>query len=276
MLAGDGGDELFGGNERYQTEKKYGLYDVLPRYVRRGMIEPLAACLPSFGLTGKVRRYIGRLAKGNPERYFQWLLLQAFPPQTVLDRAVCNSGVPGDLLAIPRAHYKNAPAHSELNRLLYIDIKMTLGDNDLPKVVRAAELAGVNVRFPYLDHPLADFSGRLPVDLKVRGFEKRYLFKKAMAGLLPEAILRKKKHGFGLPIGLWLKQHPLWRGLAEDILLEPRTYQRGYFQRSFVEDLFRKMDGDSSTYYGDLLWLFMMLELWHRHHVESAAEKAAA
>jgi asparagine synthase (glutamine-hydrolysing) len=276
MLAGDGGDELFGGNERYQTERKYGLYDALPSYVRRGLIEPLAVSLPSFGLAGKARRYIGRLAKGNPERYFQWLLLQAFAPEAVLDRTVRNGRSSADLLAIPRAHYKNAPAHSELNRLLYIDIKMTLGDNDLPKVVRAAELAGVNVRFPYLDHPLADFSGRLPVQLKVRGFEKRYLFKKAMAGLLPEAILRKKKHGFGLPIGMWLKQHPLWRGFAQDILLEPRTYQRGYFQRSFVEDLFRKMDGDNSTYYGDLLWLFMMLELWHRYHIESAAERAAA
>jgi asparagine synthase (glutamine-hydrolysing) len=129
-------------------------------------------------------------------------------------------------------------------------------------------LAGVEVRFPLLDHPLAELSGRLPARFKVHGLEKRYLFKKATAGLLPQSILRKKKHGFGLPIGLWLKQHPLWRGLAQDVLLDPRTYQRGYFQRSFVEDLFRKMDSDQSTYYGDLLWLFLMAELWHRNHVE--------
>lgn len=276
MLAGDGGDELFGGNERYQTEKKYGLYDAIPRAIRHGIIEPLAAGLPSRGLPGKARRYIGRLGKENPERYFQWLLLQVFPPEKVLgtDLEICNGY--RDLLAVPRAHYQNARAHSELNRLLYVDIKMTLGDNDLPKVVRTAELAGVDVRFPYLDHPLADFSGTLPVRMKVRGFEKRYLFKKAMAGVLPEAILRKKKHGFGLPIGLWLKQHSLWRRFAEDVLLDSRTYQRGYFQRSFVEDLFRMMDADTSTYYGDLLWLFMMLELWHRHHVEVAMEGAAA
>ncbi|HET6936297.1 MAG TPA: asparagine synthase-related protein, partial [Candidatus Angelobacter sp.] len=151
------------------------------------------------------------------------------------------------------------------------DIKMTLGDNDLPKVVRAAELAGVSVRFPYLDHPLADFSGRLPANLKVRGLEKRFLFKKATAGLLPEAILRKKKHGFGLPIGLWLKEHPMWRGLAEDVLLDPQTYQRGYYQRAFVEELFRLMDADSTTYYGDLLWLFLMGELWHRNQMQEVA-----
>jgi asparagine synthase (glutamine-hydrolysing) len=176
-----------------------------------------------------------------------------------------------DLLAVPRQHYQLAPARSELNRLLYIDIKMTLGDNDLPKVVRASELAGVEVRFPLLDHPLAEFSGRIPARFKVHGLEKRYLFKKATAGLLPKAILQKKKHGFGLPIGLWLKQHPLWRGLAQDVLLDPRTYQRGYFRRAFIEELFRMMDADQSTYYGDLLWLFLMAELWHRNHVEGVA-----
>jgi asparagine synthase (glutamine-hydrolysing) len=268
MLAGDGGDELFGGNERYRTERVFGLYHDIPQALRRYLIEPLAFGLPAVGPIGKVRRYIGHTRTPNPERYFQWHLLQRFPHASVLGPGIELMNGHSDVLAVPRGHYNQAPAHSELNRLLYIDIKMTLGDNDLPKVVRASELAGVEVRFPLLDHPLAEFSGRLPARFKVHGLEKRYLFKKATAGLLPKAILRKKKHGFGLPIGLWLKQHPLWRGLAQDVLLDPRTYQRGYFQRSFVEGLFRMMDADQSTYYGDLLWLFLMAELWHRNHVE--------
>jgi len=263
MLAGDGGDELFGGNERYRTEQIFDLYKKVPEPLRHHLVEPLVHNLPGSGIVGKARRYIAQAYKPHPERYFQWYLLQKFSPEKILSDAAAHER---DLLQVPRQHYKNAQAHSELNRLLYIDIKMTLGDNDLPKVARAAELAGVNVRFPLLDAPLADFSGRLPAHLKVRRLKKRYLFKKATAGLLPEAILRKKKHGFGLPIGLWLKEHPLWRGLAEDVLLDPQTYQRGYFQRSFVEDLFRWMDGDNSTYYGDLLWLFLMCELWHRQH----------
>lgn len=264
MLAGDGGDELFGGNERYRTEEIFELYKKIPQPLRRHLVEPLARSLPGSGIVGKARRYIAQAYKPHPERYFQWYLLQKFAAEKILSKAAFADG--RDLLQVPRQHYNNAQAHSELNRLLYIDIKMTLGDNDLPKVARAAELAGVNVRFPLLDGPLADFSGRLPANLKVRRLKKRYLFKKATEGLLPETILRKKKHGFGLPIGLWLKEHPLWRGLAEDVLLDPQTYQRGYFQRSFVEDLFRWMDSDNSTYYGDLLWLFLMCELWHRQH----------
>ncbi|HET6936877.1 MAG TPA: asparagine synthase-related protein, partial [Candidatus Angelobacter sp.] len=167
MLAGDGGDELFGGNERYRTEQIYGLYNRVPSSLRRYLIEPLAYGLPALGPVGKARRYIERVRTGNPERYFQWLLLQTFPAEKVLSPEIQPTNGHSDLLRIARRHYEMAPASSELNRLLYIDIKMTLGDNDLPKVVRAAELAGVSVRFPYLDHPLADFSGRLPANLKV-------------------------------------------------------------------------------------------------------------
>ncbi len=271
MLAGDGGDELFGGNQRYQPDRIYNLYHSIPRPIRRSLIEPVAERLPAWGALSKVPRYVSRLAKENPDRYFQWLMLQQFSPGEILGDGIQMTNGHRDLLHIPRQHYRNAPASSELNRLLYIDIKMTLGDNDLPKVARAADVAGVNVRFPFLDPPLADFSGRLPVHLKVRGTEKRYLFKKATSGLLPPAILKKKKHGFGLPIGLWLKEHPLWRALAQDVLLDPASYQRGFYQRSFVEKLFRMMDADTSTYYGDLLWLFLMAELWHRQHVGKVA-----
>ena len=94
---------------------------------------------------------------------------------------------------------------------------------------------------------------------------------RATRSLLPPAILNKKKHGFGLPIGLWLKTDPQLRAMAREILLDPRTYQRGYFQRLFIEHLFAELEKDETPYFGDLLWTFLMLELWHRRHVEGAA-----
>lgn len=273
MLAGDGGDELFGGNERYRTEQVYELYKKIPRLLRRGLIEPVISrfSFEAPGVGGRLRRYIQTSNTPNPERYFRWSMLQYFPPEQVLGTAMSFDNGYRDLLAIARAHYQAAPARAELNRLLYIDVKMTLGDNDLPKVARAAELAGINVRFPFLDHPLAEFSGRIPADLKMKGLEKRYLFKLATRDLLPKVILEKRKHGFGLPIGLWLKTDPNMRRMAEEVLLDPRTYQRGYFQRSFIEKTFAAMDQDSTPFYGDVLWPFLMLELWHRRHVEGAA-----
>jgi asparagine synthase (glutamine-hydrolysing) len=272
LLAGDGGDELFGGNERYRVNQIFDIYQNIPRLVRQRIIEPLVFGNPfKFGIFGKMQRYIRHSNTGNPERYCQWRLLRAFSPEQVLGAEMPFRNGNGDLLEIIRMHYKLAPATSELNRLLYVDVKMTLGDDDLPKVARTAELAGVNVRFPYLDHELAEFSGRVPARLKVHYLEKRYLFKQATRKLLPAAILRKKKHGFGLPIGVWLRTDPKLHTWVRDVFSDPRTYQRGYFRRDFIEQLFVNMQQDNTPYFGDLLWTFLMLELWHRRHVEGSA-----
>src|ERR1700734_546563 len=151
-------------------------------------------------------------------------------------------------------------------------MKMTIVDEDVPKVVRTAELAGINARFPYLDHVLAELSGRIPSRLKVYGLKQRYIFKIATKDLLPAAILGKRKHGFGIPIGLWLKTEPALRAMSRDVLLDPRTYQRGYFRRQFVEKLMESSEKDNtlfSRYYGELLYMLLMLELWHRQHVDA-------
>ena len=271
MLAGDGGDELFGGNSRYATDKIFQLYEAIPGVMRRGFVEPFVKHFPvALGIVGKARRYIHRANIGYVERGAEYAPLRNFAASKVLAPGMPYRNGQEDLLAIPRAYHRNAPARSELNRQLYVDIKITLSDNDLPKVVRTSEFAGINVRFPYLDVPLAEFSGRLPANLKLKGFEKRYLFKRAVRDLLPKEILTKKKHGFGLPIGVWIQSHPKLRSWAEQILYDPRTYQRGYFQREFIEHLFKLMDENaSSPFYGDVMWIFLMLELWHRQHVEN-------
>ena len=272
LFAGDGGDELFGGNERYAKHQVFHAYHKIPQPLRQWLIEPAIFHSPiKPAIVNKAANYIRRANTGNPERYCQWRLLRVFSPEVVLGADMPFRNGHSDLLATVRAHYKQAPAKSELNRLLYVDVKMTLGDDDLPKVTRMAELAGIEVRFPYLDHPLAEFSGRLRAGLKVRGREKRYLFKQATQELLPQAILKKKKHGFGLPIGLWLKTDARMRGWAEEVLFDPRTYQRGYFRKEFIEHLFGKMQQDDTPYFGDLIYVFLILELWHRKHVEGGA-----
>jgi asparagine synthase (glutamine-hydrolysing) len=156
--------------------------------------------------------------------------------------------------------------------MLYADVKITLGDSDLPKVTTMSELAGVQARFPFLDRAVAEFSGRLPANLKVKRFQKRYLFKRAFRELLPVEILNKKKHGFGIPVAIWLKSDRRLRELACDTLLSPRAFERGYIRREFIEDLFRKHESDESSYYGDTLWTFLVLELWHRQFVDQPAK----
>jgi asparagine synthase (glutamine-hydrolysing) len=277
LLAGDGGDELFGGNERYAIDKVFEIYHDVPRVLRKGLIEPVVGWLPiEAGLVKRARGYIRRANIMGVERMLSYQFLHTHAPAEVFD---------GDFLRtlgeywvddIPSRHYARAAASSHLDRLLYVDVKITLADSDLPKVTCMSELAGIQTRFPFLDRSVAEFSGRVPARLKVKGFNKRYLFKRAFRELLPPEIIHKKKHGFGVPVASWMNSDKCLRELTRDTLLSARAFSRGYFRRDFIEHLFRRHETeDRTSYYGDTIWTFLALELWHRQVVDRALETLA-
>jgi asparagine synthase (glutamine-hydrolysing) len=268
LLSGDGGDELFGGNERYMTDKVFQAYHAIPRVLRKGLIEPLLKVTPMEGPLGMPLRYVRRSNLHGYERFYSYNLLCAHAPEEVFRKDFLAVLDGYSVLDVPAQYYNSAPARDHLDRLLYLDVKITLGDSDLPKVTRMSELAGILTRFPLLDRSVAEFSGRIPVRLKVKGFDKRYLFKRAFRNLLPEEVLRKKKHGFGIPVATWLKTDPRLREYSRDVLFSARATQRGYFRREFLDELIRKHEADESTYYGDTLWSFFVLELWHQQFMD--------
>lgn len=270
LLAGDGGDEIFGGNERYRTDRIFARYSRLPTMLRRGLLEPVLLNLPpgAPGVLGRAQRYIRRAKIPNPRRFYSYEFYVAENALRLLAPdflRVISTDAPWRALD---DHFLRARAESELNRLLYLDLKLTIGDNDLLKVTRTAELAGGLVRFPFLALPLVDFTGTLPAGFKIRGLQKRYLFKRAFRGLLPPEILAKRKHGFGVPTAEWLRNHRGFRELGRDTLLSTRALERSYFRRAAVEELFALHAEDSTPFYGDILWSLLMLELWHRQHVD--------
>jgi asparagine synthase (glutamine-hydrolysing) len=269
LLAGDGGDELFGGNERYAVDNVYELYHYIPKWVRKGLMEPVIAAFPIHGgPVARARSYIRRANILGVERMLSFQFLCTHSLSEVFDGDFLKALGPYSVVEVPSGHYSRAAARDHLDRLLYVDMKITLADNDLPKVTCMSELAGIRTRFPFLDRDVAEYSGSIPANLKVRRFNKRYLFKRAFRELLPEEIIRKKKHGFGIPVAIWLKTVPYMREFSRDVLFSARAVERGYFRRSFVEDLFRKHESDDSSYYGDTVWTLLMLELWHRQFVD--------
>jgi asparagine synthase (glutamine-hydrolysing) len=276
MLAGDGGDELFGGNERYATDKLFEVYHQLPGFLRRGVIEPLVRAAPvQGGLLRRARGYIRRANMPGVERMLSFQFLRTHPLADIFEGEFLQELGDYTILDVPAYHYSQASASDHLDRLLYVDVKITLADNDLPKVTCMSELAGIQVRFPYLDRSVAEFSGRIPAHLKVKAFDKRYLFKRAFHKLLPIEIIKKKKHGFGIPVARWINCDKRLRELSRDTLLSARASRRGYFRQSFIEDLFRKSETDNSTYYGDTIWTFLALELWHRQVVDEPTKVGA-
>ena len=263
MFAGDGGDELFGGNERYINEKMFSVYQQVPRPIR-ALLDLSAESIPAFYPWRKAQNYIRKANQPAVDRFFAYqLFYRDHASEFFTDdfRALLEPEFPID---VARRHYQRAGEISPLNRLLYVDLKLAVSDNDLFKVNRVAETLGLQVRYPFLDPLVGINSGKIPAHLKVKGWSKRYIFKKAFEKFLPDEIIHKKKHGFGLPTGDWLRSHPGFRDLARSLLLEPRSIQRGYFKRPAIEGLLAAHDRERSGYFGSHIWNFMMLELWHR------------
>ncbi len=267
MFAGDGGDELFGGNERYLTEKMFTLYHAIPSWIRRGT-DVAAQALPKVNPWRKVCNYIHKANQPVADRFFCYqLYFRDHATEYFTDefQNIIDFDFP---LRIPRQHYERIGDVSPLNRLLYMDLKLAIADNDLCKVNRMAEALGIQVFYPYLDTHVATMSGKIPAGLKLKRWTKRYIFKKAFENLLPREILTKTKHGFGLPTADWLRTHTGFRDLARSLLLDSRSNRRGYFKRKALEELLKKHDEESTSYYGSQIWNFMMLELWHRNHAD--------
>jgi asparagine synthase (glutamine-hydrolysing) len=214
-----------------------------------------------------------------PDRAFSYSLRSSVPAIELFTFDFLSEAGGCDPLQLARDHFNAAPARDELNRWLYMDLKITISENDIRKVSTMSQLAGVTPRYPFLDPELAEFTGTIPSHLKVKGSRLRYLFKKAMADVLPRKIIQKKKHGFGLPFSVWLGQKRTLRDFTFDVLGSARCRQRGYFRSDLLEWLWPQYESVHRRYYGELLWLFLMLELWHLEHYDSnysaVTEKAA-
>jgi asparagine synthase (glutamine-hydrolysing) len=264
LLAGDGGDELFGGNERYAKQRVFEAYQWLPGGLRAALIEPALGteALGRVALVRKMRSYVEQARVPLPDRMEMYNLLRRLGLADVLDPAFL-AAIDTELpLRDQRATYARAGEAALIDRMLAYDWKYTLADNDLPKVVESAALAGVHVGFPMLDERLVEFSCELPPALKLRGLKLRWFFKRALRDFLPEAILRKRKHGFGLPFGAWAMAPGPLRDLAVDAL--EGVGRRGIVRRGFASQLVDTLLPQHPGYYGEMVWILMSLELWLR------------
>ena len=262
MLGGDGGDEIFGGNERYVTNLVFQRYLDTPALLRKALLEPLLSCMPSKHFFYRAKRYVRRANIRNPERFYSYNLLAETGLSMIftddfLDRVDAQS-----FMNLAKHHYNNAaPAH-DTNRLMYLDMKFTITDNDLRKVTQMVEAAGIQVCYPLLEKDLVDFAAGIPPRMKVKWGKNRYIFKKAMSGFLPDEIIQKKKHGMGLPVAPWFKTDKKMSEYLYDNLFSGRPEIEEYIRTGFIGHIKKSFEQDTTPYYADNLWVLLILEIW--------------
>ena len=266
ILAGDGGDEFFGGNARYAKQRIFGVYEDVPRVLRSALLEPVLglSVMDRLPVVKKAASYVSQARVPMPDRMGMYNLLLRLGPERVLSADLLGRIRQDEPLSVQREVWAETAGEVQVNRMLAFDWKFTLADNDLPKVIGSTELAGVDVAFPLLCDELLEFSLTLPAEWKLKGLTLRWFFKEALRGFLPDEIIAKKKHGFGLPFGVWTVQHAGLSEMARDSL--DTLKQRGVVRPEFIDELLTNLLPQYPGYYGEMVWILQVLELWLREH----------
>jgi len=248
VLSGEGADELFGGYPTYLGHKAAGLYHGIPG---RGALRWLVNRLPTS--TGKVtlefllKQFVAGAELPLLERHLTWF--GALGPD-----AHVMAWADGLLRGFPPG---------SLNRVLWLDFLTYLPENLLVKVDRGTMLASIEARAPYLDREVMELALAAPSALKVRGFTTKAILKEAARGLVPEAVIRRKKRGLSVPVARWLNAG--LRSLADRYLAAPRLFRDAPTARLLAEHRAGARNNARK------LWPILMAELWaERWNVETA------
>jgi asparagine synthase (glutamine-hydrolysing) len=267
VLSGDGGDELFAGYTRYVIDQKRSGLEKLPSAIRRGLLQPISEALP-HGTKGKNFLYNSSL--DSIDRYIDSISQFGKLKKKTLYSDKFRASLIGNVDSAEAIYQKLAQSISTGNpvdNLLYLDSKTYLPSDILTKVDRMSMAASLEARVPLLDQDLIDFvTQKIPTSLKLKGLETKYVFKKALEGIVPKEILYREKQGFGVPIGEWINSQ--LREKIHDTLLEKRTLERGYFEPKYIRLLLEEHSKKRRDH-SYAIWVLWMLELWHRRYIDN-------
>jgi asparagine synthase (glutamine-hydrolysing) len=265
ILSGVGGDELFAGYRRYLGDHYQRRYQRLPRWMRTGVLQPLASALPSgrssklLDLARYAKKFVGasELPWAQQYREFIEICSRRRLGELLLQGAAGGDGF--DRIAAAEA------ADDSLLRLMRIDAQTQLSEDLLLLTDKVTMAVSIECRVPFLDHRLVELAAQIPAEQKLRGGEMKHLLKKALTDVLPREILYRSKRGFGAPMGAWLKTElaPLRRVLLGRQAIE----SRGLLAWPAVQSVIEAHDQNREDF-TDLLLVLMNLELWCRMFID--------
>jgi asparagine synthase (glutamine-hydrolysing) len=276
-LSGDGGDEAFGGYVRYAGAWLAEKYRALPSFLTRGLIARLSRLLhdntKGRHTDRRIREFFESAWMAQEEMYLRWVgyfseeeKRELYTPEF---RSQVGSRDSGDFL---RSLFRRGAALEPLNRLGYVDIASFLTGNCLEYADRMSMANSLEVRCPFTDHHILEFGLSIPFEWKYRPGSTKRIIREAMRGILPEAVLRKKKMGFNPPLPQWMSRE--LKPMIGQFLSRTAVLRRGMFRPEAVERLLREhFEGGRDN--AIKIWGLLMLEVWHQMYIDKKQDPTA-
>jgi asparagine synthase (glutamine-hydrolysing) len=264
VLSGDGGDELFGGYDRYLPHPRVASFD---RWAGAGSRAVAGAVWPRLPHGAKGKNFLRRVARDDHGRYLDQIgYFQRDEKAALLTADVRRQIGAADAEEQLSRHFARLGALPWHGQMMHFDFETYLPEDILVKVDRMSMAHSIESRVPLLDNEVVEYAARLPATVKIRNGRRKHILKEAAKGLVPSQILERRKQGFGAPIDVWFRTSP--RELFADVLLSARARQRGYFEPRFVERLVHEHTAGRRDH-AARLWALLVFELWHRQYLDA-------
>ena len=264
-LSGEGGDEVFAGYQTYSAWRYAELYKKLPSFLSRTLIPAVVHRLPvshrRVSFDYRAKRFVDAALQAPLEGHFGWKVVFTEEAKAKL-YAHARPGLHSPIRLF-RDVWATESGADPLTRLQRVDQDVYLPDDILVKADRMSMANSLEARVPFLDHRVVEFALGLPPELRLHGFTRKYLLRRAMAKDLPRETLHGKKRGFNVPIPAWLNGE--LRDLTRDTLGSQRLREAGELDPAVVETLLR----EHATHRADHsrpIWTLLSYALWREQY----------
>jgi asparagine synthase (glutamine-hydrolysing) len=265
VLAGDGGDELFGGYDAYAAQAMAARLSRVTPDVAWKLADRVAQLVPPSeqkkGALNKIKRFLSGVTANSADLgHYRWMTFMDAPSRRrMYTPAMAEAAIGGDVHREVRDALGAYRADDAVNRELYADLRVYLADDILVKVDRMSMATSLETRAPFLDTDVMELAFSMPGHLKVRGHERKIVLKRALRGVLPDSILLRKKEGFSIPMKNWLRRE--LQPLMRDLLSHDRLARRGLFEPREVARLMQEhVEGRAN--HAHQLFSLMVFERW--------------